>query len=107
MALVKINPAEAKVRWDRQANRPTRIRLADRDLTVVNLAARRDELAAFPADRGPRVTYLVDTDDGQLERRTTTNRLDRDAVSEAYGRLVVRRGIYDHGPAEPIEKFVE
>lgn len=64
MALVKINPAEAKVRWDRQANRPTRIRLADRDLTVVNLAARRDELAAFPADRGPRVTYLVDTDDG-------------------------------------------
>lgn len=64
MALTKIEPAEAKVRWDRHANRPARIRLADRDLTVTNLAARRDEVAAFPADRGPRVIYLVDTDDG-------------------------------------------
>jgi hypothetical protein len=64
MALVNIKPVDASVRWDRRAGRPSRIRLADRDLTVTNLAARRDELAAFPADRGPRVIYLVDTADG-------------------------------------------
>lgn len=64
MALVKINPTAARVRWDRQANRPSRIQLADRDLTVTNLTARRDEMAAFPADRGPRVIYLVETADG-------------------------------------------
>jgi hypothetical protein len=68
MALVNIEPLEAIVRWDRQQGRPARIRLADRDLTVTNLAARRDELAAFPADRGPRVTYLVETDGGGRAR---------------------------------------
>jgi hypothetical protein len=64
MALQKINPATARVRWDRRMNRPARIELADRDLTITNLAARRDEMAAFPAERGPRVTYLVETADG-------------------------------------------
>lgn len=64
MALVQINPVEATVRWDRRHDRPSRIRLADRELTITNLAVRRDELAAFPADRGPRITYLVETDDG-------------------------------------------
>jgi hypothetical protein len=64
MALQKINPTAARVRWDRRMNRPARIQLADRDLTITNLAARRDEMAAFPAERGPRVTYLVETADG-------------------------------------------
>ena len=64
MALQKINPAAARVRWDRRMNRPARIQLADRDLSITNLAARRDEMAAFPAERGPRVTYLVETADG-------------------------------------------
>lgn len=65
MALVQINPIEANVRWDRAAARPSRIRVADRELTVTALTARRDELSAYPAERGPRVTYLVETERGQ------------------------------------------
>jgi hypothetical protein len=65
MALVKINPVQAHVRWDRGAARPTQIRLGDRRLAVTGLTAVRDEMAAYPADRGPRVTYLVDTERGQ------------------------------------------
>jgi hypothetical protein len=32
---------------------------------VTGLDAMRDETAAYPADRGPRITYLVETDAGQ------------------------------------------
>ena len=65
MALVQINPIEAQVRWDRRGARPTRIRVADRDVAVTGMTARRDELAAYPAERGPRVTLLVETERGQ------------------------------------------
>lgn len=65
MALVKINPLQARVRWDRAADHPTRIRVADRDLAVTGLKAVRDEMSAYPADRGPRVTYLVATAQGE------------------------------------------
>jgi hypothetical protein len=65
MALVQITPIEARVRWDRTAARPSRIRVADRELTVTALTARRDELSAYPVERGPRVTYLVETERGQ------------------------------------------
>ena len=65
MALRQITPIEASVDWDRGGQRPRRIRVADRQLTVTALTARRDELAAYPAERGPRVTYLVETERGQ------------------------------------------
>ena len=65
MALVKINPLAARVHWERTADHPTRIRVADRDLAVTGLKAVRDEMAAYPADRGPRVTYLVATARGE------------------------------------------
>ncbi|HET7686432.1 MAG TPA: hypothetical protein VFM19_08525 [Candidatus Limnocylindria bacterium] len=66
MALVKINPLAARVRWDRAADRPRQIRLADhRELAVTSLKAVRDELAAYPAGRGPRVTYLLETERGE------------------------------------------
>jgi hypothetical protein len=64
MALTKITPVEARVRWDRLAGRPRRIRWAGQEMGVVALAAVRDELAAYPAERGPRITYLLQTDDG-------------------------------------------
>ncbi len=64
MALTKITPVEARVRWDRLADRPQRIRWAGQKMGVVALAAVRDERAAYPAERGPRVTYLLQTDDG-------------------------------------------
>jgi hypothetical protein len=64
MALTKIGPVEAHVRWDRRRDHPDRIRWGNHEARVVRLAAVRDELAAYPADQGPRITYLLETDDG-------------------------------------------
>jgi len=64
MALVQIPPIEAQVRWDRSAHRPTEIRWAGHHLHVTRLDAVRDERSAYPADRGPRVTFVLRTDDG-------------------------------------------
>ncbi len=55
----------ARVKWDRRTDRPARIDTGRASIRVKRLAGQRDELAAFPADRGPRVTYLVDTDHGR------------------------------------------
>lgn len=65
MALTKITPTEARVRWDRHRGRPAAVRVGGRRLTITALDAVRDESAAYPADRGPRITYLVETDGGQ------------------------------------------
>jgi len=65
MALTRISPTEAHVRWDRRQARPTVIRLADRELRVNAVDRVRDETAAYPAERGPRVTFLLETDRGQ------------------------------------------
>jgi hypothetical protein len=65
MALTRITPTPARVQWDRRNSRPARVRVAGRQLTVTGLDAMRDETAAYPADRGPRITYLVETDGGQ------------------------------------------
>lgn len=64
MALIQIPPAEADVRWDRAADRPATVRWGGGSLRVIDLDAVRDERAAYPAERGPRVTYLLRTDDG-------------------------------------------
>ena len=64
MALVQIPPIETRVRWDRSTDRPSHISWKDRHLRVVALDAVRDERAAFPAERGPRVTLVLRTDDG-------------------------------------------
>ncbi|MDP9269378.1 MAG: hypothetical protein M3P14_00095 [Chloroflexota bacterium] len=65
MALTKITPVPAQVRWDRDADRPSEVRWADRQLTVRALAAVRDERHAYHPDRGPRLTMVVDADGGQ------------------------------------------
>lgn len=64
MALVQIPPVEAQVRWDRRSDRPAEIRWENHQLRVVDLDAVRDERAAYPAERGPRVTFVLRTDDG-------------------------------------------
>ena len=64
MALVKISPTEARVRWDRAANRPTEIRWDGHRQRVIDLDGVRDERAAYPVGSGPRVTFLVRTADG-------------------------------------------
>ena len=65
MALTKITPTTARVRWDRARGRPSAVRVGRRQFTVTRLDSIRDETAAYPADRGPRITYLVETDGGQ------------------------------------------
>lgn len=55
---------EAKVRWDRRQGRPRSVHWGRRRLSVLRVAAQRDELAAYPADGSPRVTLLVETDYG-------------------------------------------
>ena len=65
MALTKITPTAARVQWDRRLARPSTVRVGGRELHVTALDAMRDETAAYPADRGPRITYLVETDGGQ------------------------------------------
>jgi hypothetical protein len=65
MALTKVSPIPARVRWDRRLARPRSVQLGDRELTVRGLEAVRDETAAYPAARGPRITFLVETDAGQ------------------------------------------
>lgn len=65
MALTKIRPVPARVRWDRRHARPVSVQIGDRRLTVRGLEAVRDETAAYPTARGPRITLLLETDAGQ------------------------------------------
>lgn len=64
MALVQISPVQARVRWDHHAHRPAEIHWNGNHLRVVELDAVRDERSAYPAERGPRVTFVLRTDDG-------------------------------------------
>jgi hypothetical protein len=64
MALVQIPPIEAHVRWDRAADRPGEVRWAGRHLRVIDLDAVRDERSAYRPERGPRITFVLRTDDG-------------------------------------------
>jgi hypothetical protein len=87
MALTKITPIEAHVRWDRRLARPATVAWGQHLVRVVGLSAMRDERSAYPADRGPRVTYLLQTDGGgqasvafdERRRRWFVEALDRAA----------------------------
>ncbi len=87
MALTQITPVEARVRWDRRLARPTSVAWGDQLVRVVGLSSVRDERSAYPAERGPRITYLLQTDDGGqaavafdgLRRRWFVEAIDRAA----------------------------
>jgi hypothetical protein len=65
MALASITPVPASVGFDPDGRRPERIRFADRDLRVIRVGAVRDERAAYPAGRSPRLTVLVEVETGE------------------------------------------
>lgn len=64
MALVQIPPVEAHVRWDRGADRPAEVSWGNEHRRVIDLDTVRDERAAYPAQRGPRLTLVLRTEDG-------------------------------------------
>ena len=65
MALTRITPVEAHVSWDAHMAAPREIRWSRHQLTVTGVTSVRDERAAYPAERGPRVTFLLETTGGQ------------------------------------------
>lgn len=65
MALAPIRSATARVHWDRRTRRPTEVHGDGHHLRVIDLHAVRYERSAYPADRGPRVTFRFTTDDGR------------------------------------------
>ena len=68
MALVNVSPTPARIpariRWDRLTHWPREVRWGNDRIRVVGLDRVRDERAAYPMDRGPRLTLVVRTDDG-------------------------------------------
>jgi hypothetical protein len=64
VALIHIPPVEARVTWDRSADRPSAVAWKGGTLRVANLDVVRDERSAYPAGRGPRITYLLRATDG-------------------------------------------
>lgn len=65
MGLIRTDATQARIEWDRRRRMPRRIFSGGRGMNVVALAGRREEVSAFRPDRGPRVTYLLETDRGQ------------------------------------------
>jgi hypothetical protein len=64
MALVQIPPVEVRVRWSSRTGAPAQVHWTGHHLRITRLDAIRDERAAYPAARGPRVTFVLGTDDG-------------------------------------------
>lgn len=66
MAIVRITPTEVQVRCGWMDGRPRSIRVADEDVPVVHIDQIRDELAAYPVERGPRRIFDVRTPEAKL-----------------------------------------
>ena len=64
MALVQVPPTQARVRWDRAANRPSEVSVGGHHLHVVDLDTVRDERSAYPAAQRPRLTMVLRTREG-------------------------------------------
>lgn len=65
MAMTHITPIRARVQWDRETDRPSSVEVGERRLHVLGIDSVRDEMAAYPRDRGPRVKFVLATDRGQ------------------------------------------
>jgi hypothetical protein len=66
MAIVRIQPTEVQVQCGWLDGRPRSVVINDRRVPVVSIAQVRDELAAYPADRGPRRIFDVQTPQDRL-----------------------------------------
>jgi hypothetical protein len=66
MAIVRVTPTQVDVRCGIFDGRPRTIRMAHERVPVIEIAQVRDELAAYPAERGPRRIFDVRTPDARL-----------------------------------------
>lgn len=74
MAIVRVTPTQVHVSTGLFDGRPRSIRVARERVPVIEIANVRDELAAYPVERGPRRIFEVRTPDARLrlafERRS-------------------------------------
>ena len=66
MAIVRVTPTEVDVSTGLFDGRPRTVRVARQRVPVIEIANVRDELAAYPAERGPRRIFEVRTADARL-----------------------------------------
>ena len=66
MAIVKVTPTQVDVSTGFFDGRPRAIRVAREMVPVIEIAHVRDELAAYPVERGPRRIFEVRTPDARL-----------------------------------------
>src|SRR5215210_8093315 len=66
MAIVRVTPTQVDVSTGLFDGRPRSIRVARERVPVIEIANVRDELAAYPVERGPRRIFEVRTPDARL-----------------------------------------
>ena len=66
MAIVRVSPTQVDVSTGFLDGRPRTIRMAHERVPVLEIANVRDELAAYPVERGPRRIFEVRTPDARL-----------------------------------------
>lgn len=66
MAIVRVTPTQVEVSTGLFDGRPRSIRLARERVPVIRIDNVRDELAAYPRERGPRRIFDVRTPDARL-----------------------------------------
>ena len=66
MAIVRVTPTQVDVSTGLFDGRPRSIRVAKERVPVIEIAQVRDELAAYPIERGPRRIFEVRTADARL-----------------------------------------
>ncbi len=64
MALIRVDPVETHVTWDRRALRPAWLHGHGHRLEVADVDRLRDERAAYPHGGSPRLTLVLRTTDG-------------------------------------------
>ena len=86
MAFTRVEPVQVHVRTDWFSGRPREIVCGDERLPITQLAAIREEAAAYPVITGPRTLFEVETPRARLaltyqhrSRRWTVTALDQAA----------------------------
>lgn len=66
MAIVRVTPTQVEVSCGLFDGRPRTIQIARERVPVIHIDQIRDELAAYPIERGPRRIFDVRTPDARL-----------------------------------------